>query len=137
MSKAYADHLGRVGLLNHDVPTPMAVDAGTVVLGLGLDPRRGRSPLYRWEGFMAHQDTERRLGQALPAHAFNDDTVGRVLARLDDMGPMTLFTAWAVRAVTRVGGERRAGHCDTTSRRGWGEDPGAEEQDVPCSVTDG
>ena len=32
--KAYADQLGLVGLINHDVPTAMEVDAGTVVLGL-------------------------------------------------------------------------------------------------------
>jgi hypothetical protein len=34
MIKAYADQLGLVGLINHYVPTEMAVDAGTVVLGL-------------------------------------------------------------------------------------------------------
>jgi hypothetical protein len=32
--KAYADQLGLVSLINHDVPTEMDVDAGTVVLGL-------------------------------------------------------------------------------------------------------
>ena len=32
--KAYADQLGLVSLINHSVPTEMAVDAGTVVLGL-------------------------------------------------------------------------------------------------------
>ena len=56
--QAYADQLGLVSLLNHYVPTAMEVDAGTVVLGLVLDTRSGRSPLYRFEECFAHQDTE-------------------------------------------------------------------------------
>ena len=135
--KAYADQLGLVGLINHYVPTEMDVDAGTVVLGLVLDTLSGRSPLYRLEEFIAHQDTELLLGKALPAHAFNDDTVGRVLDRLYDMGTMKLFTACAVRAVTRFGLERRYVHFDTTSRSVWGEYQFAEEQDVPFRVTYG
>jgi hypothetical protein len=47
MIKAYADQLGLVGLINHDVPTEMDLDAGTGVLGLVLDTLSGRSPLYR------------------------------------------------------------------------------------------
>jgi Domain of unknown function (DUF4277) len=80
--KAYADQLGLVSFINHYVPTEMATDAGTVVLGLVLDTLSGRSPLYRLEEFFAHQDTELLLGQALPPQAFTDDTVGRVLDRL-------------------------------------------------------
>jgi transposase len=137
MIKADADHLGLVGLINHDVPTEMDVDAGTVVLGLVLETLSGRSPLYRLEEFFVHQDTERLLGTALPAHAFNDDTVGRVLDRLYDMGTMKRFTACAVRAVTRFGLERRSVHLDTTSRSVWGEDQCAEAQDVPFRVTSG
>jgi hypothetical protein len=45
--KAYADQLGLVSLINHDVPTEMDVDAGTIVLGLVLDTLSGRRPLYR------------------------------------------------------------------------------------------
>jgi len=42
--KAYADQRGLVSRIHHYVPTAMAVDAGTVVLGLVLDTLRGRSP---------------------------------------------------------------------------------------------
>jgi len=42
---ADADQLGLVSLINHYVPTEMDVDAGTVVLALGLDTLSGRSPL--------------------------------------------------------------------------------------------
>src|SRR4029453_9726379 len=104
--KAYADQLGLVGLINHDVPTEMEVDAGTVVLGLVWDTLSGRSPLYRLEEFFAHQDTELLFGKALPPHAFTDDTVGRVLDRLYDFGTMRLFTACAVRATMRFSLER-------------------------------
>jgi transposase len=135
--KAYADQLGLVSLINHYVPTEMGVDAGTVVLGLGSDTLSGRSPLYRLEEFFAHQDTEILLGKALPAQAFTDDTVGRVLDRLYDFGTMRLFTACAVRAVMRFGLERRYVHFDTTSRSVWGAYQFAETQDLPFQVTYG
>ena len=135
--KAYADQLGLVGLINHYVPTEMDVDAGTVVLGLVLDTLSGRSPLYRLEEFFVSQDTDLLLGKAVPPHALNDDTVGRVLDRLYDMGTMKLFTACAVRAAARYGVERRYVHFDTTSRSIWGEYQFAEEQDLPFRVTYG
>jgi Domain of unknown function (DUF4277) len=135
--KAYADQLGLVGLINHCVPTEMAVDAGTVVLGLVWDTRSGRSPLYRFEEFFAHPDTALLLGKTLPPQAFTDDTVGRVLDRLYDFGTRRLFTACAVRAAARFGLERRYGHFETTSRNVWGDDQFAEEQDLPFRVTYG
>jgi transposase len=135
--KAYADPLGLVGLINHDVPTEMDVDAGTVVLGLVLDTLSGRSPLYRLEEFFAQQDTERLLGKAVPPQACTDDTVGRVRDRLDDFGTMKRFTACAVRAVARFGVERRDVHFDTTSRSVWGEYQFSATQDLPLQVTYG
>jgi transposase len=135
--KAYADQLDLVSLINHDVPTEMDVDAGTVVLGLVLDTLNGRSPLYRLEECFAHQDTELLLGKALSPQAFTDDTVGRVLDRLYDFGTMRLFTACAVRAVMRFGLERRYVHFDTTSRNVWGDYQFAETQDLPFQVTYG
>src|SRR5215510_14499253 len=119
--KAYADQLGLVSLINHYVPTEMNVDAGTVVLGLVLDTLSGRSPLYRLNEFFASQDTELLLGKPLPPHALNDDTVGRVLDRLYDMGTIKRFTACAVRAAARLGLESRYVHVDTTSRSVWGD----------------
>ena len=135
--KAYADQLGLVSLINHYVPTEMEVDAGTVVLALVLDTLSGRSPLDRLEEFFAQQDTELLSGKAVPPHALNDDTAGRVLDRLYDFGTMRLFTACAVRAATRFGLERRYVHFDTTSRSVWGEYQYAETQDLPFQVTYG
>jgi len=135
--KAYADQLGLVRMIHHYVPPAMEVDAGTVVLGRVLDTLRGRRPLYRFEEFFAHQDTELLLGKAIPPHAFTDDTMGRVLDRLYDFGTMRLFTACAVRAATRFGLERRYVHFDTTSRSVWGDYQFAETQDLPFQMTYG
>jgi hypothetical protein len=96
--KAYADKLGLVEVINQVVPTEMGVDPGTIVLGMILDTLRGRSPLYHLEEFFTHQDTELLLGKAVAPAAFNDDTVGRVLDRLYDVGTMKILTACAVRA---------------------------------------
>ena len=77
------------------------------------------------------------MGQAFPAHAFTDDTVGRVLDRLYDFGTMRLLTDCAVRAVRRFDLERRSVHFDTTSRSVWGAYQFAETQDLPFQVTYG
>jgi transposase len=134
---AYAEQLGLVSSINHLVPTEMGVDVGTIVLGLVLDTLSGRRPLYRLEALFAHQDTELLLGMALPPPAFNDDTVGRVLDRLYDMGTRQICTACAVRAVPQFGLERRYVHFDTTSCSVWGDYAFPETQAVPFSVTDG
>jgi hypothetical protein len=132
---AYADQLGLVSLINHSVPTEMEVDAGTVVLALVLDTLSGRRPLYRLEEFFAQQDTAWLLGKTVPPQALNDETAGRVLDRLYDFGTMRLFTAWAVRAATRLGLERRSVHFETTSRSVWGAYQYAETQALPLQVT--
>lgn len=135
--QAYADPLGLVSRINPYVPTEMAVDAGTVGLGLVWDTLSGRSPLYRFEEFFAHQDTALLWGQPFPPQAFPDDTGGRVLDRLYDFGTLRLFTACAVRAVRRFDLERRSGPFATTSRRVWGAYPFAETPARPCQGTYG
>src|SRR5215472_17351394 len=82
MVKAYADKIGLVEAIHQLVPTEMAIDPGTIVLGMILDPLRGRSPLYRLEEFLTHQDTALLLGKAVPPEALQDDTVGRVVEHL-------------------------------------------------------
>jgi hypothetical protein len=71
----------------------MAVDPGTLVLGMTLDTLSGRSPLYRLEEFFAYQDTALRLGKAVAPEAFQDDTVGRGWDRLYATGTMKGCTA--------------------------------------------
>ena len=138
--KAYADKIGLVETINHLVPTEMAIDPGTIVLGMILDTLSGRSPLYRLEEFFTHQDTALLLGKAVPPEAFQDDTVGRVLERLYATGPMKVFTACAVRADRVFGFDKRYVHFDTTSITVYGDyrpPEEAEESEVPFQITYG
>jgi len=121
MVKAYADKIGLVEAMNQLVPTEMAIDPGTIVLGMILDTLSGRSPLYRLEEFFTHQDTALLLGKAVAPSAFDDDTVGRVLDWLYDPGTMKVFTACAVRADQVFGFDKRSVHFDTTSVSVYGD----------------
>jgi hypothetical protein len=93
----------------------MEVDPGTIVLGMILDTFSGRSPLYRLAEFFTNQDTALLLGKMVAPEACNDDTVGRVLERLYDVGTRKMFTACAVRADQVYGLDKRYGHFATTS----------------------
>jgi len=138
--KAYADKLSLVEAINQVVPTEMAIDPGTIVLGMILDTLSGRSPLYRLEEFFTHQDMALLLGKAVAPEAFNDDTVGRVLDRLYDVGTMKIFTACAVRADQVYGLDKRYVHFDTTSISVYGDylpPEEAEASEVPWRITYG
>jgi transposase len=141
--KAYADKIGLVEAINQVVPTEMAIDPGTIVLGMILDTLSGRSPLYRLEEFLACQDTALLLGKAVAPSAFDDDTVGRVLDRLYDTGTMKVFTACAVRADQVSHFDKRYVHFDTTSVSVYGdylpsENPQDQQgQAVPFTITHG
>lgn len=138
--KAYADKIGLVEVINQIVPTEMAIDPGTIVLGMILDTLSGRSPLYRLEEFFAHQDTALLLGKAIAPGTFADDTVGRVLERLYATGTMKVFTACAVRADQAVHFDKRYVHFDTTSMTVYGDyalPEETEEQQVPFTITYG
>src|SRR3989440_4093206 len=138
--KAYADKIGVVEVINQLVPTEMAIDPGTMVLGMILDTLSGRSPLYRLEEFFTHQDTALLLGKAVPPEAFQDDTAGRVLERLYAVGTMKIFTACAVRADQVYGLDKRYVHFDTTSISVYGDyrpPEEAEESVAPFRITYG
>src|SRR5438309_11549303 len=135
--KAYADKIGVVEVINQLVPTEMAIDPGTIVLGMILDTLSGRSPLYRLEEFFTYQDTALLLGKAVPPEVFQDDTVGRVLERLYDTGTMKVFTACAVRADRVFGFDKRSVHFDTTSMTVYGDYVFPEAQEVPFTIPHG
>jgi transposase len=138
--KAYADRMGLVEVINQLVSTEMAIDPGTIVLGMILDTLSGRSPLYRLEEFFTHQDTALLLGKPVTPRAFDDDTVGRVLDRLYDTGTMKVFTACAVRADQIFHFDKRYVHFDTTSVTVYGDylpPEESEEQKRPFRITYG
>src|SRR5436309_13118463 len=135
--QAYAHKIGLVEVINQLVSTEMAIDPGTIVLGMILDTLSGRSPLYRLEEFFTHQDTTRLLGKAVAPSAFDDDTVGRVLDRLYDTGTMKVFTACAGRADQVFHFDKRYVHFDTTSMTVYGEyvlPEESAEQAVPFTI---
>jgi transposase len=138
--KAYADKIGIVAVINQVVPPEMAIDPGTMALGMILDTLSGRNPLYRLEEFFTHQDTALLLGKAVAPDAFDDDTVGRVLDRLYDTGTMKIFTACAVRADQVFGFDKRDVHFDTTSITVYGDylpPKESEDQKRPVRITSG
>ena len=81
------------------------------------------------------------MGKAVTPEALNDDTVGRVLDRLYEIGTMKLFTACAVRADQVFGLDKRYVHFDTTSVSVYGEylppqtQQDQQEQAVPFTIT--
>jgi transposase len=83
------------------------------------------------------------LGKAVAPEVFNDDTVGRILERLYDVGTMKIFTACAVRADQVYGLDKRYVHFDTTSISVYGDylppegQPAPQEQAVPFTITHG
>jgi transposase len=141
--KAYADKIGLVEVIKQVVPTEMAIDPGTIVLGMILDTLSGRSPLDRLEECFPHQDTALLLGKAVAPSAFDADTVGRVLDRLYDTGTMKVFTACAVRADQVFHFDKRSVHFETTSVSVYGDYlPSEDEQDqqeqaAPFTMTHG
>jgi Domain of unknown function (DUF4277) len=140
--KAYADKIGLVEVIKQLVSTEMAIDPGTIVLGMLLDTLSGRSPLYRLAECFTHQDTTLLLGKAVAPSAFDDDTVGRVFDRLYATGTMKVFTACAVQADQVFHFAKRSVHFDTTSVSVYGDylppepPPQTEEpQEPPGPVT--
>jgi len=112
---AYARRIGIIDIINTLIPTEMAIDAGTIVLGMVLDTLTGRSPLYRLEEFFEYQDTELLLGKKTDPSVFSDYTVGRVLDRIYEYGTMKLFSQISMRALEVFNIDCRHLSFDTTS----------------------
>jgi transposase len=119
--KAFADDLDLVETVNRLAPTQMDVKPGTIVLGLVMDTLMGRSRLYRPVELYECPDTELLWGECVPASAFNDDTVGRVLDLLFETGTQRIFSELSMKAVQKHEISTRAVHFDTTSVNVHGE----------------
>jgi transposase len=135
--KAFADDLDLVETVNRLAPSQMAVKPGLIVLGLVLDTLTGRSPLYRLVDFYEGRDTEILLGERLPASAFNDDNVGRVLDLLFEAGTQKIFSELAMNAVLKHGISTRAVHFDTTSVNVHGDYEVDAANPPPFEITEG
>ncbi|NTW38182.1 MAG: DUF4277 domain-containing protein [Syntrophobacteraceae bacterium] len=135
--KAFADDLDLVETVNRLAPTQMDVKPGTIVLGLVMDTLTGRSPLYRLVEFYEGRDTELLLGECVPASAFNDDTVGRVLDLLFETGTQRIFSELSMTAVQKHEISIRAVHFDTTSVNVHGEYRVDEASPPPFQIVPG
>jgi len=135
--RAYAERLGLVEVINRLVPSEMAIDPGTIVLGMVIDTLSGRSPLYHLESFFEQQDRDLLFGRALEANVFNDDNVGRVLDRVFETGTQKLFSALSQNAVERFAIPIKHVHHDTTSVSLYGDYRLAPELPPPFEITYG
>ena len=113
----YARRLGLVEIVNRLVPSEMEVKPGVIVLGLVLDTLSGRSPLYHLEQAFEDCDRELLFGEALAASDFNDDTVGRVLERLYEVGTQKIFSCMSVSALQGFALPTEHVHFDTCPSR--------------------
>jgi transposase len=118
---AYCHKIGIAESINAGVESKADIDAGTVVTAMILDTLSGRTPLYRFEEFFEHQDTELLLGREIDAWRFTDDVLGRALDRLHAAGTMKAFTDISLKACRLFGVDTGQGHFDTTSVNLWGD----------------
>jgi transposase len=135
---AYAGKIGLVEEIDRLVNCQMEVSPGRVVLALILDALWGRSPLFRVEELFADKDVESLLGEDIPASKLNDDTLGRVLDRLADVGTNKILGAIAVRVVRLFALDLSHVHHDTTSQSVHGDYLlRAEDAPPPFLITNG
>ena len=99
----------------------MEVSQGRVVLAMILDALTGRSPLFRLQEFFADKDVELHLGEDIPVKKLNDDTAGRVLDRIADVGANVVLGAIAVQVVRSFSLDLSHAHQDVTSHKVYGD----------------
>jgi len=136
---AFCRRIGLADAVNAAVPTEMAVDVGTVVQFMVLDTLSGRSPLYRLERFAKSVNTGLLLGKNIPARAFNDTTLGRVMDAIYAAGTEQLFSQIAFRAARAFPEDMdtRHVHFDTTSVSVWGDYLLYSNEEDQLQVTEG
>lgn len=122
---AFCHKIGIAESINGGIESKAEIDAGMVVTAMILDTLSGRTPLYRFNQFFAHQDSELLLGREVAADRFTDDVLGRALDRLHAAGTMKVFTEISLKACRLFGVSIQQGHFDTTSVNVWGEYEGS------------
>lgn len=128
---AYAARIGLVDEIDRLVKCQMEVSPGRVVLALILDALTGRSPLFRVSEFFADKDVELLLGENIPISKLNDDTLGRVLDRIAEVGTNTILGAIAVAVVRLFSLDLSHVHHDVTSLSVYGDYLLREEDGPP------
>lgn len=131
IAAAYCRRLGLVELVDRMVPTQMDLRPGLVVQAMVLDVLSGRTPLNRVEHFLATQDVELLLGEAVAAHAFSDTNLARSLDAMFAAGTSKIVTELGIKATSTFCLDTSAASYDTTSTSVWGEYRQCESQQPP------
>jgi transposase len=136
---AYARTMGVVEEVDRLCHKDRGISSGRIVLALMLDALSGRSPLFRLPQAFAKMDTELLLGEAISPDKLNDDTVGRVLDLLYEVGTSKVLSAVAVRVVKLFELDTTHVHHDTTSRTVYGDYDlyNEDTHDQPFTITFG
>ena len=131
IAAAYCRRLGLVELVNRMISTQMELKPGLVVQAMVLDVLSGRNPLYHVEHFLAQQDIQLLLGEAVDAHAFNDTNLARSLDAMFECGTSKIVTELGLRAATIFQLDLGIASYDTTSTSVWGEYRECEDEKPP------
>jgi transposase len=131
IAAAYCRRLGLVELVNSMIPTQMELKPGLVVQAMVLDVLSGRNPLYHVENFLAQQDIQLLLGEAVDAHAFNDTNLARSLDAMFECGTSKIVTELGLRAAATFQLDLGTASYDTTSTSVWGEYRRWEHEEQP------
>lgn len=118
---AYACRIGLVEEIDRVLACEMEVSPGRCVLAMILDALSGRSPLCRLEQFFMDKDAGQLLGEEISPAKLNDDTLGRVLDRISDVGTNTVLGAIVVRVMRSFELDLSHVHHDTTSQKFYGD----------------
>ena len=118
---AYACRIGLVEEIDRLLGCKMEVSPGRAVLAMILDALTGRSPLCRLEQFFIDKDVGQLLGEDISPTRLNDDTLGRVLDRISDVGTNKVLGAIAVRVMKSFELDLSHVHHDTTSQKVYGD----------------
>lgn len=121
IAAAFIRKLDIRGLVDECLKSQMEVSPGLIVEGMILDTLSGRSPLYRLQSAFSHTDQDLLLGEKVDPKALSDHNVGRVLDKIYETGPSSIFASLGVRAVNRFHIPCDTGHWDSTSVSVWGD----------------
>lgn len=118
---AYAARIGLVDEIDRLLHCEMEVSLDRVVLAMILDALTGRSPLFRFGEFFADKDVELLLGEDIPVSQLNDDTAGRVLDRIAEVGTNVVMRAIAMQVVRSFSLDLSHAHQEVTSHKVFGD----------------
>ena len=96
------------------------VSTGNSIKAMIMNIITRRKPLYKLKEAYAMVDTDRLFGEGIKSENLNDDTLGRALDELYELGPKKVFTELAMLAISKFNIKVSSIHADTTSKTLYG-----------------